>query len=190
MSPALEAVASNGNDSWTQRRADPTTESDGRRGAALPPHVRAAQGRRTRPLGHRAAALAAWPRSLASLLAPGTGSPLLSQAQRSLRDGDWDVRASRARDPFRDPRRHDFPLDPRTLDALAARITQRFPDAAADASGRAERVLAGRYDLLGYRDLPFGTPPAWHKDPVHDREAPSGFWSAIPYLAPQSATTR
>ena len=118
-------------------------------------------------------------------LAPGTGSPLLLQAQRSLRDGDW-ASAHRALASHFATRAPRFPLDPRTIDTLAARITQRFPDAAADASRRAESVLAGRYDLLGYHDLPFGTPPAWHKDPVHNREAPAGYWSAIPYLAPQS----
>ena len=47
-------------------------------------------------------------------------------------------------------------------------------------------MVRGRYDLLGYRELPFGAPPAWHRDPVHNRDAPSGYWSAIPYLAPQS----
>ncbi len=122
---------------------------------------------------------------LAALLAPGAETPLLLQAQSSLRDADWESAHRTLASHFasRTPR---FPLDPRTLDALRARITRRFPDAAGDASRRADRVLAGRYDLLGYRELEFGTPPAWHKDPVHDREASRGFWSAIPYLAPQS----
>ena len=88
--------------------------------------------------------------------------------------------------PISRPARHDSRSIRARSMRCAARITRRFPDAAADASRRAERVLAGRYDLLGYRDLPFGTPPAWHKDPVHNREAPAGYWSAIPYLAPQS----
>ena len=122
---------------------------------------------------------------LASLLTSSPESPLVSQAERSLRAGDWDSAHRTLASHFaaRPPR---FPLDPRTLDALTSRITRRFPGAAADASGRADRVLEGRYDLLGYRDLRFGTPPAWHKDPVHNREAPSGYWSAIAYLAPQA----
>jgi hypothetical protein len=126
-----------------------------------------------------------WQRnSLVSLLADA-GSPLLSQARRALRAGDWNSAHRTLASHFasRPPR---FPLDPRNLVALGAQVTRRFPDAAADASRRANGVLAGRYDLLGYRELPFGTPPAWHKDPAHDREAPSGFWSAIPYLAPES----
>jgi hypothetical protein len=46
-------------------------------------------------------------------------------------------------------------------------------------------MMDGRYDVLGYTDLNFGTPPQWHRDPVHDREAPRGFWSSIQYLDPQ-----
>lgn len=51
-------------------------------------------------------------------------------------------------------------------------------------------MLAGRYDLLGYRDLSFERPdqPAhaidWHRDPVHDRRPPQRFWSRVPYLDP------
>ena len=112
---------------------------------------------------------------LAALLTPGAGSPLLSQAQRSLGAADWQSahRALASHFASRPPR---FPLDPRMLDALRTRIARRFPDAAADASRRADGILAGHYDLLGYRQVPFGAPPAWHKDPVHDREASSGFW--------------
>jgi hypothetical protein len=125
-----------------------------------------------------------WRRAkLASLLLPGA-SPLLWQAQRFLHAEDWEA-AHRTLASHFAARGARFPLDPRTLDALRMRIAQRFPDAAGEASRDAEKVLGGRYDLLGYRDLPFGAPPAWHTDPVHNREAPSGFWSAIPYLSPQ-----
>ena len=75
-----------------------------------------------------------------------------------------------------------FPLDPRHLDALAARITHRFPHN--DAVERAERIVAGRYDLLGYRSVRVASPPDWHRDPVHDRAAPAVFWDAVPYLDP------
>ena len=40
-------------------------------------------------------------------------------------------------------------------DALADRIRGEFPDSAHDASVRANRILAGEYDLLGYRALRF-----------------------------------
>ena len=113
----------------------------------------------------------------------GTGA--LSIAERALRQGDI-ASAHRALAAHFASRPSRFPLDPRSLDTLGARIRGRFPDAVADASRRADRMLAGRYDVLGYRDLSFGHPPAWHTDPTNDRRAPSGFWSAVRYLDPQS----
>jgi hypothetical protein len=73
-----------------------------------------------------------------------------------------------------------FPLWPSRLPALAAKVRDRFPVSTA----RADRVLDGRYDLLGYRDVDAGAPPAWHRDPVHDRTAPLVFWDGVPYLDP------
>jgi hypothetical protein len=125
-----------------------------------------------------------WRRTRLAPLLAVSGSPLLWQAQRALHAADWDA-AHRTLASHFAARPSRFPLDPRTLDAVRARITRRFPEAPADASRRADRMLAGRYDLLGYRDLPFGSPPAWNKDPVHGRETPPGFWSAIPYLSPE-----
>jgi hypothetical protein len=75
-----------------------------------------------------------------------------------------------------------FPLDPRQLDSLSARIAARF--STADAIARAERLLLGRYDLLGYRDVAAGSPPDWHRDPVNGRRAALTFWDAVPYLDP------
>ena len=49
----------------------------------------------------------------------------------------------------------------------------------------ADRVLAGRYDVLGYYDMEF-TGGAhdidWHLDPVHGQRAPAAFWADVPYL--------
>lgn len=56
----------------------------------------------------------------------------------------------------------------------------------AAATRRADRLLAGQYDLLGYRDLTCGALPDWMRDPVHDRRAPAGFWADVPYLDPHS----
>lgn len=76
---------------------------------------------------------------------------------------------------------------------LAAKICERFPAAPDDAAARADSILDGRYDLLGYRALRFSAshdgdaPHAvldWHRDPVHGRTAPRTFWSDVPYLDP------
>jgi hypothetical protein len=48
--------------------------------------------------------------------------------------------------------------------------------------GAADRIMAGRHDLLGHEGLSFGTPIDWHLDPVSGRRAPRAHWSRIPYL--------
>jgi hypothetical protein len=54
---------------------------------------------------------------------------------------------------------------------------------------QALRVIAddacnGRFRLLGYPHLDFGTPIDWHYDPVHQKRAPLRHWSRVPYLDP------
>ncbi|MCA1641892.1 MAG: alginate lyase family protein [Acidobacteria bacterium] len=46
----------------------------------------------------------------------------------------------------------------------------------------AERIVAGRFDLLGLRDLSFGDEIDWHFEPVSGRRAPLAHWSRIDYL--------
>jgi len=46
----------------------------------------------------------------------------------------------------------------------------------------AERICQHRFDLLGYKDLDFGTPIDWHFDPVHGKRAPRKPWYEIPFL--------
>jgi Heparinase II/III-like protein/Heparinase II/III N-terminus len=70
---------------------------------------------------------------------------------------------------------------------LTSTILERFPASAVDACQRAERILAGDYDLLGYRGLRFDHAAGaidWHVDPVHNRRAVTEFWTSVPYLDP------
>jgi hypothetical protein len=76
-----------------------------------------------------------------------------------------------------------FVIAPAMRQGVVAAIARRFPASARDAAGRADRILAGRYDLLGYRDLPFDG-EHWHRDAVHGKTAPRIFWSKVPYLDP------
>jgi hypothetical protein len=113
------------------------------------------------------------------------GSTFLAAAQEAARDGDWaGTHCALARHLVHQP--GAFPLPASAVDPLAARIRARFPGAAADARLRADRLLAGEYDLLGYRGLRFGEPPDWGYDPAHQRHAPHGFWARVPYLDPAS----
>ena len=72
-------------------------------------------------------------------------------------------------------------IDPSLARAIRADISRRWPTAVPDATARAERILKGEYDLLGYRGLRFSN---WHSDPVHHREAPRICWADVPYLDP------
>ena len=72
-------------------------------------------------------------------------------------------------------------IDPSLAESMRHEVSSRWPDAAADASARADRILAGNYDLLGYRGLQFAD---WHSDPVHRRRAPRICWAEVPYLDP------
>lgn len=103
-------------------------------------------------------------------------SPHEALADRRWRDAHVGLAQHFAR------RQSPFPLDPRRIGAVAERIREAFPDL--DPTTRADRVLEGRYDLLGYRDVRAGSPPDWHRDPIHDRTAPRKFWDTLPYLDP------
>jgi len=84
-----------------------------------------------------------------------------------------------------------FPIAAATFPAVAAEVRRRFPGAVSDARARGDRLVEGRFDLLGYEDLLFGKDGGreasqidWHLDPVHGRRAPLAWWSRVPYLEP------
>jgi hypothetical protein len=79
-----------------------------------------------------------------------------------------------------------FPINGRELGQLTPLIGRVFPFARAQAVARAEEILRGRYDLLGYRALQLGAEPDWHTDPVHGRRSPVVYWADVPYLDPAS----
>jgi len=72
-------------------------------------------------------------------------------------------------------------IDPTFATSIRQEVLARWPDAASDAAARADRILSGQYDLLGYRGLRFSD---WHSDPVHHRSAPRVSWAEVPYLDP------
>ncbi len=123
-----------------------------------------------------------WKRErLRSSLLPA--SPELVNARRALTGRDWQSAERSLLRHFTD-RQARFPIDPLRRASIAASILDEFPTAALNAAHRGDQILEGRYDLLGYRDLPLGEPRKvdWHYDPVHKRRAPRRFWSRVPYL--------
>jgi hypothetical protein len=65
-----------------------------------------------------------------------------------------------------------------------AELRRGWPDAEAVVRARAERIAAGRFDLLGWRDLEFGDPIDWHREPIAGKQAPLRHWSRIDFLDP------
>ena len=129
-----------------------------------------------------------WNRAhLASALAPLPG---LSSARAALAGHGWhDAHRELSRYFAHAPQQ--FVAGHATRRPLVERILHTFPDSARQAAARADRILAGEYDLLGYGGLRFPSmsPSAtgdidWHLDPVHERRAPRTFWSTVPYLQP------
>lgn len=68
-----------------------------------------------------------------------------------------------------------------TRDALRT----RFDDEDAAVVNHAERIVAGRFDLLGLKDLDFGSPVDWHLEPLSRMRAPLTHWSQIDFLDPK-----
>ena len=125
-----------------------------------------------------------WQRSDFARVIPGSGE---FRAMRRLAErGDWS-RLHRELTQYFTTEPPRFVIGPTLREATAARIIARFPDSRRDAAARADRIVAGEYDLLGYRHLRFQAASSgidWQYDPVHERHAPDGFWSTIPYLDP------
>ena len=61
-------------------------------------------------------------------------------------------------------------------------LRRRWPDAEKEIVERADRLVAGHFDLLGFRNLSFGNPIDWHLEPVAGKRAPLVHWSRLNYL--------
>jgi hypothetical protein len=70
--------------------------------------------------------------------------------------------------------------------SCVAQLLDRLePGARADIVATAREIIAGRFDLLGYRRLNLGFPPDWHLEPVSGKRAAPKHWSSIDYLDPE-----
>lgn len=113
-------------------------------------------------------------------------SPAFRLAGEELGQGRWDG-AHRALAHHFATREPGFVLDPRRRASMVLAIQTDFTNATTAAAVRADRIVEGRFDLLGYGDLRFASAknPAgidWELDPVHGRRAPRRFWTRVPYL--------
>jgi hypothetical protein len=75
----------------------------------------------------------------------------------------------------------------RDRDATVAELRRRWPRAEIELLSRADRILAGSFDLLGLHDLNFGERIDWHLEPLSVKRAPAIHWSKLDQLAGESA---
>jgi hypothetical protein len=61
-------------------------------------------------------------------------------------------------------------------------MKSRWPETARSIVEQADRICAGKFDLLGLKDLDFGDPIDWHFEPVSGKRIPLEHWSKLDYL--------
>src|SRR5690606_19063957 len=66
--------------------------------------------------------------------------------------------------------------------SFATRFQENWPEEADAIVATADRIMLGRYDLLGYSGIEWGTVPDWQLDPTSKKRAPMKHWSRVPYL--------
>jgi len=64
----------------------------------------------------------------------------------------------------------------------ASAFRARWPESAQKLIDKADRIIAGKFDLLGFKDLSFGDPIDWHFEPVSGKRIPLRHWSKLDYL--------
>lgn len=116
-------------------------------------------------------------------LLDGTAGPLVQDALAAARRGDA-LGAHRALAGHFATRASVWPLQAASRPHLVDEVRSDFPHAGSEAQRRADRILAGKHDLLGFEDLGLGNPPDWHADPIHGRRPPLVYWTRVPYLDP------
>lgn len=70
-------------------------------------------------------------------------------------------------------------------EALCGLLRRRWPEQVRATVEKADRVSAGRFDLLGRTDLDFGDPIDWRAEPVSGLTSPLLHWSRIDHLDPE-----
>lgn len=69
-------------------------------------------------------------------------------------------------------------------EAIAELMSRRFPREREAILATAEKAIQGKFDLLGFSELDFGSPIDWRLDPIAGSRAPSVHWSKIDPVDP------
>ena len=66
--------------------------------------------------------------------------------------------------------------------STSAIFKTRWPEMAQRLIEKADRITAGKFDLLGFKQLSFGDPIDWHLEPTSGKRIPLVHWSKLDYL--------
>jgi hypothetical protein len=66
--------------------------------------------------------------------------------------------------------------------ATVEQLRARWPEGEREILERANRIMQGQFDLLGFRGLSFGQPIDWHLEPIAGKRTPLIHWSRLDYL--------
>jgi hypothetical protein len=69
-----------------------------------------------------------------------------------------------------------------SVDSVLAQIRLRLPEKAEQIVEQANQIRKHRFDLLGYKDLDYGSAIDWHLDAVHAKHAPRKMFYNVRYL--------
>ena len=67
-------------------------------------------------------------------------------------------------------------------EATVNELRRVWPNAEREIIERANQIVAGRFDLLGFKQLFFGDPIDWHLEPIAQKRSPLVHWSQVDYL--------
>ncbi|HET6889611.1 MAG TPA: heparinase II/III family protein, partial [Pyrinomonadaceae bacterium] len=67
-------------------------------------------------------------------------------------------------------------------EATVRELRNRWPHAESEILERADAVIDGKFDLLGFYGLSFGDPIDWHLEPISGKTTPLVHWSNLDFL--------
>ena len=97
--------------------------------------------------------------------------------------GADDITIEDLRDKFYEDAQFNFFPAFRQKEQTLEIFEKQFGDSAENFIERAEKILEGKFDLLGYENLNFGTKVNWHYEPIADKHIPFKHWKQFDELA-------